>query len=190
MAAGISKRRITFWVVVLLAALSLWLQQKEDQPLQEQQEDAELVMDYSLSDFDITEMNEKGLPRHRLQGASMTHFAETDYAELVRPHLEIYRDLGGQMSLDAEMAMVYQGGESVLLQGAVKMLRQNQDDPNELEVLTSDVWFYADQEIAETSESVTIKDNVGVTTAKGMRIDTRSGSLHLLASVRGKYVLE
>jgi len=190
MASAMKNRRITLWVVLLLAALSLWLQRQGEPPLEQQQEDGALVMDYSLADFEITAMDETGRPVHRLRGVSMLHYAGVDYAELVKPHLEIYRVPAGLMSLDADVAMVYQGGESVLLQGDVKMLRKNRDNQNEMEVQTRDVWFYADQEIAETSEPVIFKDNIGVTTAKGMRVDTRSGNLDLLANVRGKYVLE
>ncbi len=190
MAAAIKKRTVTLWVVLLLAALGLWLQQQEDKGERQITDDAEPVMDYSLSDFEITTMDENGRPKHRLQGASLSHYAETDYAELVKPHLEIYQDEGGAMLLDSERAKVYQGGESVLLQGEVRILRQNQDKQSDMDVHTRDVWFYADKEVAETSERVTIQDAIGTTTAKGMRIDTRAGTVHLLAAVRGEYVLE
>lgn len=190
MAAAIRKRTVTLWVVLLLIVLGLWMQQQEDQAGRQLQDDAALVMDYSLTDFEITAMDENGRPKHRLQGDSMMHFAETDYAELVQPHLEVYRDEGGPMSLDAELAKVYQGGESVLLQGDVKILRHNQAKQSDMEVLTRDVWFYADKEVAETSELVTIRDGIGTTTARGMKVDTRAGSVHLLTAVRGEYVLE
>lgn len=190
MAAAIRKRTLTLWVVLLLVVLGVWLQQQENRDAMQLQDDSAPVMDYSLSDFEITAMDENGRPRHRLQGTSMMHFVETDYAELVQPHLEIYRDEGGPMLLDAELALVYRGGESVLLQGDVKILRRNQDNQPDMQVQTRDVWFYADREIAETSEVVTIRDGIGITTARGMKVDTRAGTVHLLAAVRGEYVLE
>lgn len=190
MAAAIKKRTVTLWVVLLLALLGLWLQQQEDQGVRQLSDDAEPVMDYSLSDFVITTMDENGRPKYRLQGVSLSHYAETDYAEMVQPHLEIYQDEGGAMLLDAELAKMYQGGESMLLQGDVKMLRQNKDKKNDMEVYTRDVWFYADKEVVETAELVTIRDGIGTTKAKGMRVDTRAGTVHLLAAVRGEYVLE
>ena len=190
MAAAIRKRTVTLWVVLLLAVLGLWMQQQENQDVRLLQDDAEPVMDYSLSDFEITAMDEQGRPKHRLQGASLSHYAETDFAELVQPHLEVYRDDAGPMTLDAEVAMVYQGGESVLLQGDVKILRQNQAKQGDMQVDTRDVWFYADREVAETSELVTIRDGIGTTTARGMKVDTQAGTVHLLAAVRGEYVLE
>lgn len=191
MATALSKRHITLWVVLLLVLLSLWLQRQEDQALEQPQDGDELVMDYSLTDFEITAMDEAGQPKHRLQGESMVHYAETDYAELVQPHLEVYRDDGaGPMSLDADVAMVYDGGESVLLQGEVRMLRQDALSEQIMEVQTRDVWFYSARELAETSEKVTILDARGTTTATGMKIDLKAGTMELLASVRGKYELE
>lgn len=191
MATALSKRHITLWVVLLLALLSLWVQQQEDQALEQPQEGDALVMDYSLTDFEITAMDETGQPKHRLQGESMIHYAETNYAELVRPHLEVYREAGaGPMSLDADLAMVYEGGESVLLQGEVRMLRQDALTEHVMEVQTRDVWFYSERELAETSEKVTILDARGTTTAKGMKINLKAGTMELMASVRGEYVLE
>ncbi len=191
MATALSKRHITLWVVLLLALLSLWVQRQEDQGLEQSEDGDALVMDYSLTDFEITAMDETGRPKHRLQGESMIHYAETDYAELVRPHLKVYGEAGaGPMSLDADLAMVYEGGESVLLQGEVRMLRPDAHSGHVMEVQTRDVWFYSESELAETSEKVTILDARGTTTAKGMKINLKAGTMELLASVRGEYVLE
>ncbi len=164
--------------------------QREDKGEQPLSDDAAPVMDYFLSDFVITVMDENGRPKHRLQGVSLTHYVETDYAELVRPHLKIYQEAGGAMLLDAELAKVYQGGESILLQGEVKILQQNQNQQSDMDMYTRDVWFYADKNVAETSAMVTIRDGIGITRAKGMRLDARAGTVHLLAAVRGEYVLE
>ncbi|HHJ80399.1 MAG TPA: LPS export ABC transporter periplasmic protein LptC [Candidatus Tenderia electrophaga] len=190
MAAAIKKRTVTLWVVLLLALLGLWLQQQEDRGERQPSDAAAPLMDYSLSDFVITTMDENGRPKYRLQGGALSHYAATDYAEMVQPHLEIYQAAGGAMLLDAELAKVYQGGESVLLQGEVNILRQNQGKQNDMQVHTRDVWFYADKEVAETAERVTIRDGIGTTKAKGMRVDTRAGTVHLLTAVRGEYVLE
>lgn len=93
------------------------------------------------------------------------------------------------MTVDAEQAKVYQGGASVLLQGEVIVLRQGAGVAP-MEVLTRDLWYFADREFAETDARVTIRDARGVTTGMGMTIDLNSGIVDLLATVRGEYVLE
>lgn len=191
MAATLSKRHITLWVLLLLMLLSLWLQRREDQALEQPQNDDTRVMDYSMTDFEITAMDETGRPKHRLQGESMIHYVDTNYAELMQPRLEVYREDGMKpMSLDADLAKVYEGGESVLLQGEVRMLRQDAQRDQMMEVQTRDVWFYSARELAETSEEVIILDARGTTTATGMKVDLKAGTMELLASVRGKYELE
>lgn len=189
--AAIKKRRITLWVVALLALLGWWLQRQEGQvPLPVTEERAE-VMDYALTDFVIIAMDETGAPKHRLRGQSMSHYAESDYAELVEPRLEVYgRGGDGTTSVDAPLARVYQGGESVLLEGDVRMLRQDAGEQAGMEVQTRDLWFFAEREFAETGAAVTITEAKGVTTAEGMTMDLKTGILHLLAAVRGRYEID
>lgn len=191
MAKAIKRGHLTLGVVLLLALLGWWVQRQEGQvPTQPPQEQAE-VMDYSLADFIITAMDEQGAPKHRLRGESLFHYAESDYAELVRPHLEVYGEVGaGPVSLDAELARVYQGGDAVLLEGDVLMLRQDQARRPLMEVQTRDLWIFTVREYAETGADVTIREARGVTTATGMTIDMKTGIVNLLASVRGEYAPE
>lgn len=187
----LTKRHITLWIVLLLAVLSWWVQRQEDKSFEQPEESESLVMDFSFSDFVITAMDDDGVPKHRLLGKSMIHYANTDYAELIEPRLEVYREAGLKpMTLDSEFALVYQNGELVLLQGEVILLRHDEARQNIMEVQTRDVWVYHEQEFAETGEMVTITDNMGTTTAKGMKLDMKAGTIELLAEVRGEYVLQ
>ena len=188
---ALTKRHITLWVVLLLAVLSFWIQRQEEHAFELPQEDETQVLDFSMADFEITAMDDEGKPKHRLQGKSMVHYLDSEYAELVQPRLEVYAEAGTEpMSIDAELAKVYQNGDSVLLQGEVKMHRLDEARQSTMEVQTRDVWVYTEREYAETSEKVTITDKMGVTTGTGMQLDMKAGTVRLLASVRGKYVLE
>ncbi len=186
-----TKRHITLWILLLLAVLSWWLQRQEGQSFQPPEKGESLVMDFSFSDFVITAMDNNGEPKHRLLGKSMIHYVDTDFAELTEPRLEVYREMELEpMTLDSERALIYQNGDSVLLQGEVVLLRHDEARENIMKVLTRDVWVYHDQEFAETGERVTITDNMGITTAKGMKLDMKAGTIELLAEVRGEYVLQ
>lgn len=190
-AKAIKKRYITLWMVLLLALLGWWMQRQEGQgPIQPQAQQAPMS-DYSLADFVITAMDDQGVPKHRLRGQSMVHYADTDYAELVQPQLEVYAEQSEPpVTLDAQLARVYQGGESVLLEGDVLMLRPGTARQSAMQVQTRDLWLFTEREYAETGAEVTIRDGLGVTTAKGMTIDMQTGVVNLLASVRGEYVLD
>ncbi|MCA9916225.1 MAG: LPS export ABC transporter periplasmic protein LptC [Anaerolineae bacterium] len=188
MAVVLKKRRLTLWIVLLLVVMGIWLQRQEEQPFIQPQEEAEQVMDYSLTDFEITSMNSDGQVKHRLAGTRMPHYAENDYAELTQPYMEIYRATGNVMTVDSKLAKVYQGGDSVFLEGDVNMLNQPLDGQNKTEVRTRDLWYYADREFAETGAPVTITNNNGMTAGVGMKVYTKDNVVELLANVRGKYV--
>jgi lipopolysaccharide export system protein LptC len=189
MALALKKRTVTLVVVLVLAALSWWIQ-RQQQVTQVSKEEAAPLMDYSLTDFEMTAMDDQGIPKQRLRAESMLHYAEADYAELVKPHLEVYRHDAGTTLLDADKALVYQGGDSVFLEGDVRMQREAWQQQGAMEILTQDVWFDAQREYARTDAAVTINDTNGTTTGRGMQADIKAGSMQLLSSVRGKYVQE
>ena len=74
----------------------------------------------------------------------------------------------------------------------VELYQPRLDDAGEttMQVDTRELWVYSDQEYAESSDKVMIKDAMGITRAEGMKIDLKAGRLQLLAAVRGEYVLE
>lgn len=186
----LSKRHVVLFLALGLAALSWWWQQKEIESGREPGAVDDKLVDYSLADFSATAMDEDGKPRHRMDAAAMVHFAETDYAEITTPTLEMYGKEGKTVRLNADMALVYEGGDPVLFQGDVRIVQFDNEDNQALEILTRDVWFYADKELAETSERVTLKDAIGTTTAEGLKVDMKAGKLRLLADVRGRYVVQ
>ncbi len=190
MAFPISKRHLGLLLVLALAVLSWWWLQKEIESGSEPARSDDQLVDYSLTGFSVIAMDDEGKPRHRMDAEKMLHFAETDYAEITAPILEMYGNQGEVVRLNADMALVYQGGDPVLFQGAVQIIKYDAEAHQTLQVLTRDVWFYADKELAETSESVTLKDAIGTTTAEGLKVDMKAGSLQLLAAVRGRYVVQ
>jgi LPS export ABC transporter protein LptC len=143
-------------------------------------------------------MDDSGRPRHRLQAPLMRHYADDDSAELQQPQLLLYRtivtDTGGateeRWQLHAEMAQLYHGGAELLLQGRVQMRRLDAAGKVTLTLETRDLWVYTDQKRAESAEEVEIREDRGVTRARGVKIDLKEGRLELLAAVRGEYVLE
>ena len=186
MIAGINKRYVGLGLILVLAVLGWWLQ-REEVAFDARQEVDEHVMDYAIKDFEITVMDEAGVPRHRLQAEKMIHFSDDDSAELANPYLQIYRDEGGPWELSSDVALVYQGGSLVLLQGDVHIKRQDGADSVPLTLDTRDLWVYAAQDYAESKEVVTIRDALGVTQAKGLYVDLDGGRLQLLSEVRGEY---
>ncbi len=193
---GISRRYLGLFVVLVLALLSWWFQRQESSPGVGQQSSAHAV-DYSMSDFEVTAMDEAGRPRHRLRAVSMEHYADDGSAELEQPQLLLYLPAGPtapaateRWSLRAERARLYNDGSLALLEGAVQAHHFDGSDRVLLELQTRDLWVYIDEQRAEADQPVEIRERHGITRAQGLRIDLKAGQIELLAAVRGEYVRE
>ncbi|MDZ4263713.1 MAG: LPS export ABC transporter periplasmic protein LptC [Pseudomonadota bacterium] len=196
---GISRRYLGLFVVLALALLSWWFQRQESSPGVGQQGSAHVV-DYSMSDFEVTAMDEAGRPRHRLRAVLMEHYADDGSAELEQPQLLLYLPAGPtaatapsateRWSLRAERARLYNDGSVALLEGAVQAQHVDGSDKVLLELQTRDLWVYVDEQRAESDQLVEIRERHGITRAQGLKIDLKAGQIELLAAVRGEYVRE
>lgn len=184
--------RIDKWLVVLvvivLSTLSWWMP-LEPGPISALVTEPEKrhIPDFYLADFDLTTMNVAGRPRYQLQGQGMNHYADDDTSEVKLPQLTMYRQGSAPWFVRAEQAQVTAGGETVLLQGEVKLDRLMEDKGGKLEIHTPALRVVPAKEYAETDQPVAIVTDFGVTRAIGMRADLKQEQLQLLAQVRGEY---
>lgn len=184
--------RVDKWLVVLIVAglvsLSWWMP-VEQGPVSRLVTAPEKrhIFDYYLDDFDLTTMNAAGRPRYYLQAQGMSHYADDDISELAQPQLTVYRDKAAPWVIRSREARVAAGGESVLLQGDVKVERPTQDRRGRLEIDTSALRVVPAKEYAETDQPVLIVTDFGETRAIGMQADLKQQQLQLLAQVRGDY---
>jgi lipopolysaccharide export system protein LptC len=188
-----SKRYIGLLIVLALALLSWWFQQQERSLEVSPPRDSHVV-DYAMRDFEVTAMDDSGVPRHRIEAVSMVHYGDDDSAELQQPRLLLYRSTADaateRWSLQAQQAWLYRGGEEMLLQGGVKLQRLDAKEQVTLALETEELRAFPDQERAETAAAVAIRERHGITRAQGLKIDLKAGQIELLAAVRGEYVRE
>jgi len=143
--------------------------------------------DYYMDEFELTSFNLAGKPAHKLYADNMKHYAHDGSVELERPHLVVFRDEDEFWDIRAESGRVLNGGETVLLQGEVIILRITSTSAEALQIYTSDLTVHPHVKYVETAAAVKIKDERGVTTAIGMRADLRQRRVALLSEVRGTY---
>lgn len=191
MAARGGKRYGLLLIVLALALLSWWFQRQASSPAPAVEGGAHRV-DYSMSDFEVTVMDEAGRPRHQLDALAMRHYGDDDSAELEQPSLLLHRTLADgtaeRWRLQSERAQLHQGGERVLLEGRVVMQRLDPAGRVTLELETRDLRVEPRLQRAESDAAVEIREGRGTTRAKGLKIDLKAGQIELLAAVRGDYV--
>ena len=182
-----SKRRWIALLLIVVAALSWWLQRSAEPGSQQAFEQMQHGPDYYMDEFELTSLNLDGKPAYKLYADNMKHYSHDDSATLERPHLVVFRDEGEFWDIRAEFGQVLDGGESVLLKGEVIILRVTPTNAEALQVYTSDLTVRPHAKYVETAEAVKIKDDSGVTTAVGMRADLNHRRVELLSKVRGVY---
>ncbi len=175
-------------LLVLVAALSWWLQSSSVPGSQSTADQDRHEPDYYMEQFVTTSLNAMGQPAYKLYADNLLHYPDDDSATLEKPHLVVFRDEKEFWDIRADAGLVLNSGESVLLQGKVIILRVMPDDVEALQVTTSDLTVRPDDKYAETAAEVTIKDDRGVTTAVGMWADLNKRRVELLSNVRGTYV--
>ena len=178
------------WVVLLLmlvAALSWWLQRSSVPDSPQALDQTQHEPDYYMEQFELTSLSLDGKPAHKLYADNMLHYPIDDSTTLEKPHLVVFRNEEEFWDIRAESGLVSNGGESVLLEGEVIILRVNPAHAQALQVYTSDLTVRPGDKFAETSAKVTIKDDRGVTTAVGMWADLNQRRVELLSNVRGTY---
>lgn len=182
-------RRFSLTLILLAALLAWWLSQEPEDRLFVPKMKQTHEPDYFLDDFETTVAAKDGSLHYRLNGASMTHYPDTDTALLEQPRLLVNADDGGRWLLSAARATVEQKDGFIHLQGQVIVHREGQSKAGENLTLETEILnIYVDDDYAETDEDVKITRPTGVTRARGMRADFSRRHLYLKAQVRGEYV--
>ncbi len=174
-------------MLIALAVLSWWLQRSVEPTSQQILEEKQHEPDYYMDEFELTALNLAGKPAHKLYADSLKHYANDDSATLERPHLVVFRSEDEFWDIRAESGLVLNGGETVLLQGEVIILRITATDTEALQIYTFDLTVHLQTKYMETAAPVNIKDGRGRTTAIGMRTNLRQRRIELLSEVRGTY---
>jgi len=173
--------------LIAVAALSWWLQRSAEPASQQVFEQMQHEPDYYMDEFELTSLNLAGKPAHKLYADNMKHYANDDSATLARPHLMVFRNEDEFWDIRAESGQMLNGGETVLLQGEVIILRITSTGAEALQIYTADLTVRPHAKYMETAAVVSIKDGRGRTTAIGMKADLSQRRVALLSEVRGIY---
>jgi len=187
------RRRFSLVLILsITAALGWWLSRGPEDLLFIPKPTLRHEPDYILEDFTLTSAGDDGLPRYRMTGAMMTHYPDTEVAQVEQPRLEFITVAGERWIITAIHAQAEQKGDFVKLRGEVSVfrddhVRQGQGPIQSLKTESLDV--HVAEGYAETDEDVVITQSFGVTRAQGLRINFRQRHLYLKSRVRGEYVL-
>lgn len=178
---------LPFALVVSIAAISLWLQQKAADEF-EKPPSRTTGTDFWAENFTIKRFGPDGTLQHILAAQRMTHESSDDSSILEEPRLSFQRI--PPLTVSARKAYVSKGSETVDFEGDVRLDRAGgpggkagpKTDP--LHVRTEQMTVYPDREQARGNVPVRIEKPGSVATASSYRVDGKSGVSILEGRVR------
>ena len=133
-------------------------------------------------------MDKQGKPSMKIITPKMIHYAKNDTTHLTTPQLTLYRKSPQPWYITSNYAKATQGIENVNFWENV-LIHHSADQENPATLIkTSTLTVHPNQQIADTSDTITmVQPNITVT-AIGMHADLNTGDIKLLSNSRGEYV--
>ena len=182
-----NSRVLILFALAVAAFLSWWLSSGTRPSFIPRIEKERHDPDYYLVNFELTTMDDNGIPKHKLSADNLYHYPDNDTATLERPYMVIYDDGADSWEIRAEHGLVSEGGKSVLLEGEVFINQLDALPERGVEIITSNLNIKPEDEFASTDQHITIKDYNGTTEAVGMQANLKERRLQLMSQVRGSY---
>jgi lipopolysaccharide export system protein LptC len=184
------KTRVTHWLplalVLLLAVLTLWLQQMIESPVGSEPRLVGHDPDAVVDRFTVTALDATGAPQYRLSAVRLVHFADNDSLELSEPRF-VKRDPGSEITVVAGRGRVSKDYKEAFFYDDVQLVRVPAAGEDELRVRTPYLHVLADRDLATTDRPVNITRGRSTLTGTGMEYSRKTGQLTLLSRVRGSF---
>ncbi len=172
-------------LLLLLGGSWLFKERQRERPAAAQV--AEERIDYYFHELEVVRMNEKGLPRERLNSERLRHHESDDSASLTAPRIQLRDEQGQLWHLRADNGSVHERGERVELHGKVRLSRHEGKGIAPLRLDTERMSVRPREGYAESDAPVRISDARATIDALGMRAHIDQQRLELPAQVRGTY---
>lgn len=171
-------------ILVLLAALSLWLNQPARTPSPTQDNGLRRTPDYVVENFSAIRMGSEGIARHTLIAKRMTHYPDDDTTDVENPHFIDTESGKPPVQVTADQAKMSANGEDIYLTGNVTVLRNAGKGRAETTMKTSLLHLIPDDDIAKTDKPVVITETNAIIKAVGMEMNNRTNVTRLLSQVK------
>lgn len=175
-------------VLILLAAVTLWIDQTVQAPQNKANGSSRHDPDYIVNNFVTTKTDINGNIQYVLAAVEMKHYPDDDSTHLVRPRLTQYAASKPYTQIESLEGLVSSNGETVQFIGNVKVVRQASGDRGEMVMRTQYLKVNPETEVATTDRPVIITEAPKtVVNAVGMIYDKKKRTIQLLNKVRTHY---
>ncbi len=181
------RRLITLVLLLSAAAASGWWLYRDESVSPGEREPVVEEYDYSLSRFELVEMDAQGGLKHTLHAENLYHYPDREESTLARPRLMFFEDERRVWEITADSGLILEADRSVFLSGEVHIQYAGVVENRDFEIFTDELHIWPDDSLAETADPVRIVQQSGVTLSNGLRAELDLRRIHLLSGVRGSY---
>lgn len=135
--------------------------------------------DFTAEGTRLTSFDRTGELRYELDAEKITNYPASDITELDEPRLR-YLGQGRELRVSAHSGTISKGGDEVLLAGEVKAERDGADGSAAMSFASETLKIWPNQERAETSDPVVLKQGNTIAQALGLKTDNLFGTLDLI----------
>lgn len=133
-------------------------------------------------------MDKQGKPSIKIRTPKMVHFTTGDTTHLTLPKLTLYHKSPKPWHITAKYAKATQGMENVNFRDHVVIQHAADSSSPATLIKTSTLMVHPNQQLAETTDLITLlQPNLSIH-ATGMKADMNTGNIKLLSAARGEYV--
>lgn len=172
-------------ILALLAAFTFWLDRASQE--EDSGNDAKLRhdTDFWVDRFTLRRFGQDGFIQHALSAKRMEHFPDDESTEVREPNLAYFRDRQ-VTTLTARTAWLDKEGKHARLDDDVRVVRSNNEDATETVITTSVLHITPDDEVANTSQPVTITQGQTVIHgAGGLELNNKTRIAVLSGPIQG-----
>jgi lipopolysaccharide export system protein LptC len=175
--------RPTSWlplaVLALLVGLTLWLNQLVQPAVARADGSLRHDPDLIVENFRARKLGEDGQVLYTLVAKKMVHYPDDDSALLESLTLEAFEPKQPKMTITADHGRLEQGGDRVLIEGNVVVLRDADAKDPPVRLDTDKLLVLPDEGLARTSSEVTMNSTTSHAVATGLEIDNKARTLKL-----------
>ena len=174
-------------VMLLLAALTYWLEQSIQPPPPKRDGSNRHDPDYIVENFSATRLGITGTPTYTLAAGKMTHYPDDDSTHMEHPNFTSFTSGKPPLHITGDTALISSNGEHVHFYGNVHVIRDAAGQNSQLTLLTSYLHIIPDKAMAITDKAVDIRDAHMHVTAIGLELNNNKRTLKLLSRVKAHY---
>lgn len=180
--------RLLFFFSILMALLMILLIDRNEAPDKLPSARTVPLPEYIAVDPVTVQYDSTGAINHHFRGSLFTHYPEKGTTEVLDPEIVLYREKSHPWQVNSKKGLIYNNGETVVLEGSVAIRQQGENSTTEL--LSEQLTLTPADKYAQTDKPVIINTALSHTEATGMRAWLDREYIELLSKVTGHHAFQ